>query len=204
MHECLKRWEQFMNQRGQMPELVQGALIHEHFEAIHPFPDGNGRIGRLLIRLFVIERGRLSKPLLHPSSYIEQNKAAYDETLQRIRTHGDWPAWLRCFLAAVRDTSRNAINQSQMILKLRDDCRQKLAKQHRALALLDELFTHPYTTVARASEQLGVTAPTATKTIDALARAGMLAEATGARWGRVWLARPILDAVEASPPMASA
>ncbi|TWT45634.1 Adenosine monophosphate-protein transferase SoFic [Phycisphaerae bacterium RAS1] len=202
MHECLKHWEVFVNQRGTMPELVQCALIHEHFEAIHPFLDGNGRIGRLLITLFLIERGRLSKPLLYLSSYIEQTKAAYYGALQRIRTHGDWPAWLQYFLTAVRDTGRSAIEQSQSILRLRDDFRGKLGKQHRALTLLDELFINPYTTVARACERLGVTAPTAQKTIAALENVGMLSEATGAKWGRVWLARPILKAVEATPPIA--
>ncbi len=203
MHECLKHWEIFLNQRGRMPELVQCALVHEHFEAIHPFLDGNGRIGRLLITLFLIERGRLSKPLLYLSSYIEQNKAAYYESLQRIRTHGDWPAWLRYFLTAVRDTGRSAIAHSQLILRVRDDYREKLAKQHRALTLLDALFINPYTTVAHASERLGVTAPTAAKTIAALEKAGMLTRADGAKWGRVWLARPILNAIEDAPAAAA-
>ncbi|MCG3128297.1 MAG: hypothetical protein CHACPFDD_03179 [Phycisphaerae bacterium] len=201
MHECIKHWEVFVNQRDEMPELVQCALIHEHFEAIHPFLDGNGRIGRLLITLFLIERGRLSKPLLYLSSYIEQNKRAYYESLQRIRTHGDWPGWLRYFLMAVRDTARSAIEQSESILKLRDAFREQLAKQHRALTLLDELFINPYTTVAHASGRLGVTPPTAQKTITLLEKAGMLREATGGKWGRVWLARPILKLVEATPPI---
>ena len=106
MHDCLRHWEQFVNVRGTMPELVQCALVHEQFEAIHPFLDGNGRIGRLLVTLFLVERGRLSKPLLYLSSYIERHKAAYYEHLQRVRTHGDWDAWLRYFLTAVRDTAR--------------------------------------------------------------------------------------------------
>jgi Fic family protein len=201
MHECIKQWEIFLNQRGQMPELIQCALIHEHFEAIHPFLDGNGRIGRLLITLFLIERGRLSKPLLYLSSYIEQNKDDYYRLLQRIRTQGDWTGWLRYFLAAVRDTARSAIDQSQSLLKLRETYRAKLGKEHRALTLLDALFVNPYTTVARAVEQLGVTAPTANKTIRLLEKAGMLREATGREWGRVWVARPILNAVETSGPI---
>jgi Fic family protein len=195
MHECLKHWEVFMNRRGQMPELIQCALIHEHFEAIHPFLDGNGRIGRLLITLFLIERGRLSKPLLYLSSYIEQNKEEYYRLLQRIRTHGDWTGWLCYFLAAVRDTARNAIDQSHSLLALRDRYRSTLGREHRALALLDELFVNPYTTVARAVDKLGVTAPTASKTIRLLEKAGMLQEATGREWGRVWVAQPILSAV---------
>lgn len=201
MHECLKHWEVFVNQRGRMPELIQCALIHEHFEAIHPFLDGNGRIGRLLITLFLLERGRLTKPLLYLSSYFEQHRDEYYAHLQHIRTHGEWGGWLRYFLMAVRDTSRSAIEQSEAILKLRDSYRDKFAKQHAALALLDTLFINPYTNAARAAEQLGVTAPTATKTIRQLERAGMLTEVTGRDWGRVWVAKPILRAVESVKPI---
>lgn len=196
MHECLKQWENFLHRRAEMPELVQCALIHEHFEAIHPFVDGNGRVGRLLITLFLIERGRLSKPLLYLSSYIERNRSAYYELLQRIRTHGDWPSWLRYFLTAVRDTARSAIDQSHSLVELREKLRKKLAKQHRALALVDELFLNPYTTVARAAKRMDVSDPTARKAIKELERAGMLEETTGRDWGKVWVARPILAAAE--------
>jgi Fic family protein len=195
MHECLKRWEQFVNARDVFPELIQCAILHEHFEAIHPFLDGNGRIGRLLITLFLMERNRLSRPLLYLSSYIEQHKRDYYDLLQRIRTHGDWPAWLRYFLTAVRDTARGAIEQSHSILSLRDEYRNKLGKLHREQALLDSLFINPYTTVARAAKLLGVTHPTAQKAIDRLTSVGMLEETTNRAWGRTWLARPILNAV---------
>jgi Fic family protein len=179
-----------------MPELIQCALIHEHFEAIHPFLDGNGRIGRLLITLFLIERGRLSKALLYLSSYIEHNRGEYYGLLQRVRTHGEWTGWLRYFLTAVRETARSAIEQSEAILKLRERLRKRLGKDHRALALLDELFINPYTTIARAAKQLGVTAPTASRTIRAMERSGALTEVTGREWGRVWVARAVLEAVE--------
>jgi Fic family protein len=178
-----------------MPDLVQCALMHEQFEAIHPFLDGNGRIGRLLITLFLIERERLSKPLLYLSSYIEQHKEDYYRLLQRVRTHGDWLGWLHYFLTAVRDTARSAIGQSQGLLKLREQYRAKLGNQHRALTLLDDLFINPYVTVARAAKRLGVTAPTASKTIGVLQESGMLEEMTGKGWGRVWIAIPILKAV---------
>lgn len=202
MHECLRQWEQFLHERGQLPELIQCALIHEQFEAIHPFLDGNGRIGRLLITLFLIERGRLSKPLLYLSSHIEQHRNDYYELLQRIRTHGDWSAWIRYFLTAVRDTARSAIDQSQAIVNLREAFRQMLAKHHRALTLVDNLFINPYTTVARAASGLGVTAPTASKTIRELEHAGILKEVTGREWGRLWLAAPILNALAAPPSTA--
>jgi Fic family protein len=200
MHTSLTLWERFLHERDAMPELIQCALIHEHFEAIHPFLDGNGRIGRLLITLFLIERGRLSKPLLYLSSHIEQHRADYYALLQRIRTHGDWASWIRYFLVAVRDTARSAIDQSQAILNLRDSFRRNLHKQHRALTLIDELFINPYTTIARAADRLGVTAPTASKTIRELERANILKEVTGREWGRFWLAEPILEAL--STPLA--
>src|SRR5207248_2531691 len=135
------------------------------------------------------------------SSYFEQHRNDYYAYLQRIRTHGDWAGWLRYFLTAVRDTARSAIDQSQSILKLRERFRAKLAKQHRALTLLDELFINPYTTVARAMKHLGVSAPTATKTIRLLEECGMLKQRSGSSWGRVWVAPPILKAVEAAGPI---
>lgn len=198
MLSCLKHWESFVNERDVLPDLVQCALMHEHFEAIHPFLDGNGRIGRLLITLFLIERGRLSKPLLYLSSHIERTKREYYDHLQRIRTDGDWIGWIRYFLVAVRDTARNAIEQSQTLLSLREDLRIDLGKDHRALSLLDDLFINPFTTVARASEHLGVATPTARKTVMKLVEMGMLEEASGRNWGKTWLARPILDAVSGS------
>ncbi|HSZ57617.1 MAG TPA: Fic family protein [Tepidisphaeraceae bacterium] len=201
MHDCLASWERFVNDRGAMPELVQCAIMHERFEAIHPFLDGNGRIGRLLITLYLMERGRLSKPLLYLSSYIERNKERYYELLQRIRTDGAWDAWVRYFLVAVRDTSGDAVDQSRALLAIRDKHRARLSGKHRAQALLDELFVNPYTTIARAAKQLGVTPPTAQKTIDQLVAAGMLQESTGREWGRTWLARPILKLVNSRSSM---
>lgn len=198
MLDCISAWERFLHDRGKSPDLIQCALMHEHFEAIHPFLDGNGRVGRLLITLFLVERGRLSKPLLYLSTYIEQHRAEYYNLLQRVRTHGDWDAWLRYFLTGVRDTAKDAIEQADAILKLRDRYRARLATQHKALSLLDALFINPYTTVSRAAEHLGVTPPTATTTIRVLENAGMLHESTGGKWGRVWLAQPILSALEQS------
>lgn len=195
MHECLKHWENFLNERDTMPELIQCALIHEHFEAIHPFLDGNGRIGRLLITLFLIERGRLSKPLLYLSSVIEQRRQEYYRLLQRIRTHGEWSEWLVFFLTAVRDSSRNAISQSQAILSLREALREKLAMKHRLLTLIDELFMNPYIDIARAATCLGVSAPTASRDIKIMEEMGILREISGKDWGRLWVAESILSAV---------
>src|SRR5204863_10032822 len=99
--EVLGAWEQFLHERNRVPDLVQCALVHEQFEAIHPFLDGNGRVGRLLITLFLIERGRLSQPLLYLSAYIEQHRREYYDSLQAVRTDGAWKGWLGFFLSGV-------------------------------------------------------------------------------------------------------
>jgi Fic family protein len=195
MLECLNHWERFLNETGTLPALIQCALIHENFEAIHPFLDGNGRIGRLLITLFLMERKRLSKPLLYLSSYIERHKRDYYELLQQIRTEGDWSGWIVYFLTAVGETARAAIEQGESILSLRAQARSQLDKEHRAISLMDSLFVNPYMNVSRASDVLGVTPPTARKTIDRLVNIGLLEESPGREWGRTWLSRPILKAV---------
>jgi Fic family protein len=196
MNQCLTNWEKFVNQRGVMPDLVQCALMHDNFEAIHPFIDGNGRIGRLLITLFLLERGRLSRPLLYLSSYFERHRRDYYELLQGIRTNGDWRSWLVYFLTAVRETASAALKQGNALLAVREQARAKLTGKHRAAALLDELFINPYITVARAAELLKVSDTTADKTIRLLSDLKMLHERTGRTWGRIWVARPILDVIE--------
>lgn len=195
MKDCLKQWEIFVNERGDMPDLIRCALMHEYFESIHPFIDGNGRIGRLLITLFLIERGRLSKPLLYLSTYIERHRRDYYELLQRVRTRGDVASWVEYFLVAVRHTSREALKQSSALIALRDRARAQLEGEHRALVLLDQLFVNPYLSVARAAEKLRVSIPTADKTLKQLARTGLLEETTGRNWGRVWVAKPVLDLI---------
>ena len=197
MKGCIAAWERFVNERGRMPDLIQCALMHENFEAIHPFIDGNGRVGRLLITLFLMERGRLSTPLLYLSSYIERepNRQTYYELLQRIRTHGDWGAWLEYFLTAVRETASSARRQGDALLALRDRYRAGLQNKHRAAALLDKLFINPYVTAPRAADLLGVTPPTALRSIQELVKAGILAQREGKSRARQWEAAPILRVI---------
>src|SRR5208282_4234775 len=108
MMDCLFDWEGFLHQRKTLPDLIQCALLHEQFEAIHPFRDGNGRVGRLLITLFLIERGRLQQPLLNLSDFVERHRMDYYDLLLRVRTHGDWVPWVRYFLAGIEATARDA------------------------------------------------------------------------------------------------
>ncbi len=196
MMEALGQWERFLHEREAIPDLVQCALMHEQFEAIHPFLDGNGRVGRLLITLFLIERGRLSQPLLYLSEYIERHRQDYYELLQRVRTHGDWHGWLAFFLAGVAETATKAVAQAGRLMDLREEYRARLKTAPRAVELLDELFANPYITVARAAAVLKVSNPTARQAVAALERAGMLEEVSGRTWGKLYLARPIMKVIE--------
>lgn len=196
MHEALAAWEQFLHARGELPDLVQCALMHEHFEAIHPFLDGNGRVGRLLVTLFLIQRGRLSQPLLYLSEFIERNRDDYYRGLMRVRSHGDWNGWLHYFLAGVEWSARRAIRQAQQLLALRADLQARLAGQPRALALVDPLFENPYIDARRVKALLHVSDPTARKALAALQHAGLVEETTGRKWGRQYLARGVLAAIE--------
>ncbi|MBP6748969.1 MAG: Fic family protein [Xanthomonadaceae bacterium] len=196
MLDALAAWELFLHQRGELPDLVQCALMHEHFEAIHPFLDGNGRVGRLLITLFLIERGRLSQPLLYLSEFIERNRDDYYRSLMRIRTHGDWLGWLHYFLAGVEWSARRALRQAQQLLALRERMRNALAHDPRAAALVDALFVNPFIDIKRAQALLSVSAPTARKTLAALETAGMLRALSVSGRGRVYLADAVLAAID--------
>lgn len=196
MQAALAAWETFLHARGELPDLVQCALMHEHFEAIHPFLDGNGRVGRLLITLFLIERGRLSQPLLYLSEFIERNRDDYYRGLMRVRTHGDWSGWLHYFLAGVEWSARRAIRQAQQLLALRADLQARLSSQPRALGLVDALFENPYLDSSRVKRLLGVSDPTARKLLAALEAAGIVRETSGRNWGRQYLAEGVLAALD--------
>ena len=168
MQVALGEWETFIHQREQLPELVQCALLHEQFEAIHPFLDGNGRVGRLLITLFLMERGRLPQPLLYLSAYIEKHRRDYYELLQRVRTDCEWDAWLRFFLAGVEETARDAVTRARRVLDLREKFQSRFAGKPKMLALLDRLFINPYISVAQAQKILGVSNPTARQAVASL------------------------------------
>jgi Fic family protein len=188
----LSDWERFVNERGRIPDLVQCAIMHEQFEAIHPFVDGNGRMGRLLITLFLIERGRLSQPLLYLSSYIDAHRGEYYDLLQRVRTHGDWESWFLYFLDGVEQTAQEALRQTAELVDLREAFRLEVRSKARALELVDHLFLNPYITVNRAAAILGMSTPTARTAIGVLERAGIVVESTGRSWGRIYVSAPIL------------
>jgi Fic family protein len=197
MHEALATWETFLHRRDELPDLVQCALMHEHFEAVHPFLDGNGRVGRLLITLFLIERGRLSQPLLYLSEFIERHRDDYYRSLMRVRSQGDWNGWLHYFLAGVEWSGRRALRQARQLLALHEAMRERVAKLPRALLLLvDSLFANPYLDARRVKRLLAVSDPTARKIIAQLQDAELIHETTGRSWGRQYLVRAVLAAID--------
>ena len=193
MLEALEAWEAFLGQRGTMPDLVQCAMLHEQFEAIHPFVGGNGRLGRLLITLFLIDRQRLTRPLLYLSAYLEGHRDEYYALLQRVRTNGEWVPWLLFFVNGVRETAERATRQVRALTRQHAWFATRV-KGH-ALALANELFRTPCMTVPEAQRVLGVTNPTARRAVRELEGEGLLVEYGEKRWPRVFLARPVLDAV---------
>ena len=194
--ECLGEWEKFLHMRDTVPDLIQCAMMHVQFESIHPFLDGNGRVGRLLVTFFLMERKRLSQPLLYLSAFIDAHKSDYYELLQRVRTHGDWNSWIRFFLQGVTEISTAAGTQAKELHNLREQYRGQLRDKPNATGLLDELFINPYMTIARAARLLNKTHPTAKTAVTVLEQAGILKETSGRQWGRVYVCAPVLDALE--------
>jgi Fic family protein len=197
MRKALADWELFLHDRTSLPDLVQCALMHEQFEAIHPFLDGNGRVGRLLIPLFLVERGRLTQPLLYLSAYIEAHRGDYYDALLRVRTHGDWHGWLLFFLTGVRETAMRAAAQAKEIVRLREDFRARVEGRPKSVALVDHVLATPYMTVAQAQRLLRVTNPTARAAVQSLVAAGLLEEIGDRKWRRLYAARPVLEVLTA-------
>jgi Fic family protein len=196
MMELLGNWEVALHARESLPDLVQCALMHQQFESIHPFLDGNGRVGRLLITLFLIERERLSQPLLYLSSFIETRRQEYYDLLQRVRTEGDWMSWIRWFLKGIELTARDAARRAAQLLDLREQYRRQLSGKSAAISLLDRLFVNPYLTIRQAADYLDSSQPTAAKAIGELQRRQIVAEFGDRRWRRLYLAHPILEVLE--------
>jgi Fic family protein len=196
MKEALGEWEKFLHQRGTLPELIQCGLMHEQFEALHPFLDGNGRVGRLLITLFLIERGRLGLPLLYLSEFIDRHRAEYYFYLQAVRTHGDWAGWLLYFLNGVNWSARRAARQARQLIDLRERLLLQLAATPKALPLADALFENPYLVPARIVQLTGVSDPTARTLLRKLTTAGVLREVTGRQWGKLYVAHEVLAALD--------
>lgn len=196
---CLGDWENFVHEDLRMPPLVRCALMHYQFEAIHPFLDGNGRVGRLLITLFLCALGHLPSPVLYLSPFFERHRSVYYERLRAVSERSEWQEWLRFFAEAVIAQCHDAFVRSDRLRKLHEDYRQALLS-HRAAPsaqrLLEELFISPAVTIGLAAAKLGVTIVSATRAIEVLVGHNVLQEITGRRRDRVYLARELVRAIE--------
>jgi Fic family protein len=195
---CMGALERFLHdQPVRTPTLIKAALAHVQFETIHPFLDGNGRVGRLMITLLLCAEGALSEPLLYLSLYLKQHRQRYYDLLQRVRLEGDWEEWLRFFLTGVIETAGQATETARRILTLLERDRQQIAGLGRTagslLRIHDYLRRTPLTSPARIAEALGVTAPTINAALGRLTAVGMLREVTGRRWGRLYAYGEYLD-----------
>lgn len=188
--------ESFLNQEPTLPSLVWIAMAHYQFEAIHPFKDGNGRTGRLLITLMLVQLGLLNEPLLYLSAYFERNREEYNERMWQVSRAGDWDAWIEFFLKGVEAESRDAIVRARRLLNLRENWREKIQSRGRSttiLQLLDHLFNSPVITIPEAQERLGLSFNGAQKNIHKLETLGFLVETTGQERYRVFVARPVTN-----------
>jgi len=197
--DLLADWERFVNDDDDMPPLVRCALAHYQFEAIHPYVDGNGRIGRLLIILILCARGVLPKPLLYLSAYFERHRKEYGEHLYRISATGRWEPWLEFFLTGVVEQAHDALERSRRVRDVLERYRTLLLARREsanAFRLLDMLSANPFVTCPRASRALGVTAAGAQRILSRLVQHGILRELPGQR-PRLYVAEELLRAIEA-------
>ena len=189
--------EVYLNDSAPIPILLKCGLVHGQFEMIHPFLDGNGRLGRLLITFLLCQQKILRRPLLYLSAYFREYQDEYYERLQGIHRAGDWEGWLKFFLAGVRDVSREATETARSIIKMREEHRQLVVQsvrgQSNGLTLLDHLYEMPVVTVARVEELLDVSYVTANNLVHDFCRLGMLAETTNRPRNRVFVYKPYLD-----------
>lgn len=200
MNECLQQLERMLNRdREPLPLLVKIAAVHYQFEAIHPFRDGNGRIGRLLIPLMLVRSGRMPQPVLYLSAYLERNRERYMDLLLEVSKAGAWLDWMTFFLEGVRQSAEESLSQADAILALRDEYHERM-RGSRAFGqlqkLIDELFRSPSTTIALTASRLDVSAATASGHIKRLVTAGVLREWTGRKRDQVFIAPGILEFME--------
>lgn len=194
---CLDAWEKYMHQRD-MPPVLQAALLHYQFEAIHPFIDGNGRVGRLMIILFLIEREVLPSPLLYLSAFFEASRSDYYDLLTSVSERDEWHAWIHYFLQGLCNQAKDALGRVEKINALRDQWRRRLASRQttKVMKLLDRITGNPFITVVGAAKDLSIAFTTAQRTIDVLVEQRILQPRDDAKRGRVYVAKRLLDIID--------
>ena len=187
--ELMNDLEKFVHdETGHFPELLKIALVHYQFETIHPFLDGNGRVGRLLITLYLVSKGILKRPVLYLSDYFERNRSHYYDNLMRVREKDDLMQWFKFFLVGVIETAKNSIATFDAILKLQKDVEKRIGKlgsrAANAQKVIHYLYQRPLVDAARVAKITGLSAASAYKLIEDLERIGILKEVTGGKRGR--------------------
>jgi Fic family protein len=194
MLTSLDQLENFIHTGSNIPALVRLGLIHYQFEAIHPFLDGNGRVGRLLIILLLYEWDILSQPLLNLSVYFERYRQEYYDRLLAVSQHGAWEGWLQFFLRGVSSQAQDTINRLTRLERLRTQYQALAEKERRTSRMeqvLDFLFMRPVLSIRQLESELGVTFPVAKRYIDRLVHAGVLREVTGNARNRIFRAEEV-------------
>lgn len=198
MGPLLDDLERFLNESVQLPVLVRCALLHYQFETIHPFLDGNGRLGRLLAVFYLVQQEQLPQPLLYLSAYFEQYRSEYYDHLQAVREKGQLQEWLQFFLTAVAVQAADAVERAERLADIRERYRRQTASSRsRASEVVDLIMANPFITVRQVQENLGVTQPGALNLVRRLEELGLLQKlGTIGRGGRTyWVAHEVLFAI---------
>ena len=199
VRELLQDWEEFTNEASDMPVLMRCALMHYQFEAIHPYTDGNGRMGRLLISLFLAERRILPVPLLYLSAYFEHNQSEYYNHLFQLSADGHWETWIRFFLTGILEQSEEALIRIRRVRTLHDSYKARLGDYHGSghmFLMLDELFGRPYMTAPEAARRLSLTPAGARRILDRLVDLDILVFLPN-EWPRLFVATELLEIIDA-------
>jgi Fic family protein len=198
MKQAMGELENFIHKENEMPLLLKAGLIHAQFETIHPFLDGNGRMGRLLITFFLCQKGLLKRPLLYLSHYFKKHRAQYYDLLQNIRDEGDWENWLFFFLKGVAEVSEEATDTAKRIVRLREEFRENIQKHFgknsgNPLKVLEMLFNSPFVTINDISDITRLSYSSANNLGKELEKIGILEETTGQKRNRIFVFRPYVD-----------
>ena len=195
---CMGTLEKFLHARSaRIPLLLKAALSHVQFETIHPFLDGNGRLGRLLITFLLCIEGALSEPLLYLSLYFKEHRDTYYDLLQRVRIEGDWEAWVAFFLEGVMETSEQAVKTAQRITNLFNRDRSRIEKMGQAAGNVSRVHSclkkKPVLEIPRTSTEIGISQPTVTSAFKRLEEIGIVKEITGKARDRIYVYKEYLD-----------
>ena len=202
MKEALHRLETFLHD-DELPPLIHAGMAHAQFETIHPFMDGNGRVGRLLITFLLVHRGVVHRPLLYLSLYLKRHRLDYYDALMAVRNEGNWESWLTFFVRGVAETAEEASLKARAIVELRERQRQVIlgeGSSTNTLRLLDLLYERPMVDVNLVSEVLNLSFATANKLIEQLERLRLVREITGRKRDRIFRFQPYLDLFEDEEP----